>query len=148
MAVRLLELEELSDVLDLAQQWWNENYADNDPFKRQHFHDVWERLLFMGDGLIFVEYDGAIDRGCFGCVRDFNMYTGRLEYEGRFLVVKKEYRGGPVLLNLFTGIHDMIKRFGEPCAISFTSRTPEFAHAWSRLGYVVDAQRLTRRIEP
>jgi hypothetical protein len=149
MAVRLLKLEELPDVIDDARAFYDEHYLDvYGPFNAEFFHKQWHEFMLFGQALIFVEHDGAVDRGCFGCTRSPNIFTGEKTYMGMFTAVKPEHRGGLVVLHLFEGVHRLIQAFGEPARIFLSSRVPTLQAIWQRLGYEADSVRYTRRIIP
>lgn len=149
MGVRLLELEELSDVIDDAKAFYDEHYTEvYGPFNAEHFYKTWHEYMLFGQALIFVEYDGVVDRGCFGCVRSPNIFTGEMTYTGMFTAVKPEHRGGLVVLHLFEGVHRLIHSFKEPATIFLTSRVPTLQAVWTRLGYEDDSIRYIRRITP
>jgi len=146
MSVRLLEPDELPDVLDEAEAFYNEHYQEDGPFNREHFLQFWSTAMQWGQALIFVEEQDGVSRGTFGCMRGENCYSGSREYMGFFTAVKPEHRGGTVVLELMEGALAFLKKFNEPFTIKLTSRVPTLQAIWGRLGFEEDAIRYQRKV--
>jgi len=146
MPVRLLRPEEIHDILDQAEEFYNEHYTDRGIFNRSHFRQTWEYFLTFGQGLIFIESQDGHDRATLGMVRTQDVFTGCMVYMGSFLVVAPHYRGGDVVLTLMESVHEMLESFEETAEIYLTSRVAKVEAIWLRLGYEVDAQRYRRVI--
>jgi hypothetical protein len=147
LSVRLLEPEELPEVLDDAEAFYEEHCPNATPFNREKFLNYWQPLLMLGNGLIFIESEYGHDRATFGCVHTCNHFTGEPEYYGAFTAVRPAYRGGQVVLILLEGVMNFLRQLGAPCRLSISSSNPRTEVIWRRLGFEAETVRFVRRVE-
>lgn len=149
MSIRILTVEEIPNIVDGAEGFYNEFYADNGVFNRSHFESTWASLTTFGQAITFMEYDATtlIDRGVFGAVRGHNLYTGEAEYIGMFTAILPQFRGQFLILTFMEEVHEFIRTLGVPVNIYLSSRVAKLEAIWKRLGYDPDSHRYVRRIE-
>jgi len=142
-----LEPEELEGVLDDAEAFYNEHYADEAQFNRVVFQKMWEQYLMFGQGLFFIESQDGVDRSTFACVRTTNTFTGQLEYHGSFIAVKPEFRGKDVVKALMDSVVEFLKKIQMPFRLIVHSHVPTVQGVFLKLGFAADAVRYHRRVD-